>query len=228
MKPPDYQERIIKNDQRVRELAEISIVKNFPIFGLQDLAGIPSGIRLRLKAELNGHTPLSQEAWVHMRKGDSERAQQIFEQCLKEGDADDERFFSVHWGMGQIARKNKKPNAAVSYFREGVMKFPEKVREQHFLEIIELILELNPQAETDAAAVALHGIKALQIDPSKILKSKEVGYRLQQKFQSMEVQKIGSPHRPFTFKEILDRYAEPIDGKTRRFIENEPSKSPHE
>lgn len=208
-----------KNDDLTVQLAEkINGGTNLEIFGLQDLGNIPSGVRRRIRAGLENNIPLAQQAWRLLAENKPEDAEVVFLQCVQEGERSDDRFFSVYWGLAQIAMKREQWQTAASYGREAIIAFPHKAREEHFVHLVNVILRIDPRAESDAAAVAFFGLQALGIDPTE-LRQNARGNKLLDAYVTLE-QKRTNEVRPKTIEEILNRYARPINIVPIRMKEN--------
>lgn len=162
---PDREARQEKNDERVAQLApRLLNAVNMRLFGVYDLGDIPSGVRHRAKRTLGSEQPLVQQAWKALRESNHDRAEELFGLCLGAEGADrgDDRFFSVQWGLAQIELQKGKPAQALPRMRDAIHAYPHKTREEHYIRVAEVILEINPQAITDAEAVLRRGLEVLK------------------------------------------------------------------
>ncbi len=163
MDSAERQRRELANNDRTVELWPVlSHERNREVFGMQDLGDIPKRVRLRLQALMNGHVPIARQAWQAMSAGNFDEAQRLFEACLQDGaNFADDRFFSVHWGLGDIALRQGDQQAALRAFQVALQSYNSRARESHYLQYIELFLVLYPAQESAAAAIACHGLRAI-------------------------------------------------------------------
>jgi hypothetical protein len=186
-----------RNDARIVEQASLLTNMNaMRVHGAEGLQGITAGIRRRV-SRMNGGTTPVQEAWICVRQGDLEGAKAKFLLCLDgaNGDIEDPRFFSVYWGLGKIAEEQQDLLTALQYFKLGIEKFPGQSREEHFVTVATLILQANPQAETEAAAVVQQGIDRLNINPAATEQAK--GKRLLDWHRKLERRNTGEVRPSF-------------------------------
>jgi|GEM_PF-2825146 len=162
---PERIERVHKNDGRVAELLpQLTNPNLLEIFGLQELEGVPKGIRQRVRRTL-GNTTLSKQAWQLVGAGKHEEARRVFEECLQRGAKDlaDERFFSVYWGLGKLDEQRGDKASACTQYLTAIDAYPDRAREEHYVVLIELML-VDPRNETIAAAMVQRALVQLGVN----------------------------------------------------------------
>jgi len=88
-----------------------------------------------------------------------------------EEDLKDDRYFGIHWGLGDVAMRKNDPTAALLHYEQAIRTFPKALRKSHIQRLETLgiltaksILETDSHtAETDAAAIATRVLNAITI-----------------------------------------------------------------
>ena len=161
----NHDQRVEKNDAQVLAMAPYLMnERNLSVFGNLDV-NLPSGVRHRVKLALNGQPPLVAQAHKLLRQGKAEEAAVLFNQCFEGGtDLHDTRFFSVLSGCASIAKQRGDLPRAIDFLKKALTAYPDAARENHYVELAQLILDhggLNP--ETEAAAILQRGMHVLNI-----------------------------------------------------------------
>jgi len=161
------------------------------VFGTEGMKNISASVRQKFHRTME---PRSTTAWKMLRKNDDSLLP-VIEQMLAESlprneiDLRDDRYFGIHWGLGDVAIRKNDPTAALLHYEQAIRSFPRALRKSHIQRLETLgILTANHilttdtrTAETDAAAIATRVLHA-----NSIYRENGVGERNQGFYAKLE------------------------------------------
>lgn len=161
------------------------------VFGTEGMKNISASVRQRFRRALE---PRSATAWKMLREEDDALLpdiEKMLTDCLprNEEDLKDDRYFGIHWGLGEVAMRKSDPTAALLHYEQAIRTFPKALRKSHIQRLETLgILTANHilttdtrTAETDAAAIATRVLHAISI-----YRENGVGERIQDFYANLE------------------------------------------
>ncbi len=191
----EYEKKLLEADDR-------------GVFGTESMKNISASVRQKYRRAVE---PLSITAWKLLKRNDDSllpEAERILTESLPRNaeDLKDDRYFGIHWGLGDVAIRKGDATAALLHYEEAIRTFPKALRKTHIQRLESLgvltanaILETDSSnAETDAAAIANRVLNAIGI-----YRGNGLGIRIENLHASLEhngsARNAGRPAFPRTY-----------------------------